>query len=114
MTDPRLEPHPVTLLWEERFSALVAEVYGRPYRFQQQGDMRGQDTIYRFMLPEQPGDAETPEFDAWLAASPPDVSDWKETMRWEREFYPDIDDVVNDLHQRGLLDAGDYAIHVWW
>jgi hypothetical protein len=113
-----LKTCPVLLAWERDFSELVAETYGRPYRLQQQGDMLGQDSMIEFSAPtEQIWDEDEylgVTFAEWLAAEPPAPGDWREEMRWHREFYPPIERVVNDLHARGLLAAGDYVLHVWW
>lgn len=120
----RLTGRQVTLIWEIEFSDLVRKIYGRPYQFQQQGDMMGQDTIYRFSVPATPlGDHwQAVPFQQWLDADPPtpatdggfDRDRFSEELRWDREFYPEVEDVINDLHRRGLIDEGEYAMHVWW
>ena len=33
---------------------------------------------------------------------------------WERNFYPDVSMIINDLHSKGLLPAGDYSIDIDW
>lgn len=78
--------------------------------------MCGQETLYAFTVPVQPiGDHwQAVSLSEWLAADPPADGDWKEELRWKREFYPEMEDVVNDLHTKGLIEAGDYALHVWW
>jgi hypothetical protein len=35
-------------------------------------------------------------------------------MWWERNFYPVIEMVGNDLHRKGLIKAGEYTIDVDW
>jgi hypothetical protein len=45
--------------------------------------------------------------------------DWCEdighiNMFWERNFYPCLQSVANDLHKKGLIEAGDYAIKIDW
>lgn len=40
--------------------------------------------------------------------------DWKIPMWWERNFYPNIQAVANDLHAKGLLEAGEYVINIDW
>lgn len=44
---------------------------------------------------------------------------WKEDkshidLFWERNFYPSLDMVLNDLHAKGLIDAGEYTIEIDW
>jgi hypothetical protein len=33
---------------------------------------------------------------------------------WERNFYPDVYTVANDLYEKGLIEAGDYVIDIDW
>lgn len=33
---------------------------------------------------------------------------------YERNFYPSVDMIVNDLHAKGLLPAGEYGINIDW
>ena len=39
---------------------------------------------------------------------------WLIDLWWKRNFYPDIEMVANDLHAKGLLEAGEYAIDIDW
>jgi len=118
--------------WDE----LVKETYGRPYCFQQQGECRDRG-VYRFKVPDTfdydkyteddvSDDAEDNatnymgvKFAKWLERDPNQpllnqTDDWQLEMWWERDFYPDLNVVANDLHKRGLLDAGEYTIDVNW
>jgi hypothetical protein len=36
------------------------------------------------------------------------------SMFWERNFYPCLQSVANDLHKKGLIEAGDYSINIDW
>lgn len=36
------------------------------------------------------------------------------SLFWERNFYPSLQTVANDLHERGLIEAGDYSIEIDW
>jgi hypothetical protein len=33
---------------------------------------------------------------------------------WGRNFYPTIEAVANDLHEKGLIEAGEYIIKIDW
>ena len=33
---------------------------------------------------------------------------------WERNFYPHISMIINDLHAKGLLNEGKYKINIDW
>jgi len=64
-------------------------------------------------------------FEAWLKRDPkqklgPDgrgrsqSEDYCTKMWWERSFYPSLDMILNDLHDKGLIDAGEYTIIIDW
>ena len=116
--------------WDE----LVAKTYGRPYKFQQQDGCQ-QRGVFRITVPETAEDytrksvkeeVNGPErgvsFNAWLARDPKaplkDDGDakeqWSIDLWWDRNFYPDVQMVANDLHAKGLLPAGKYAIDIDW
>lgn len=116
---------------------LVNETYGRPYSFQQQDGSRERGT-FKFTVPyealnEPEMNDSIPEivnhdemgvkFSSWLSRDPKQTlvdtkessSDkWSIELWWHRNFYPDIQTVANDLHQNGLLEAGDYTIDINW
>lgn len=35
-------------------------------------------------------------------------------MHWERDFYPDMDELLDDLLEKGLIEEGTYQINVSW
>lgn len=110
---------------------LVKETYGRPYSFQQQDGCKPRGNFH-LTVPEETYDFENdvvpekvnhPEmgvsFAAWLARDPKqkvgeEKYDWSISMWWERNFYPDVQMIANDLHAKGLIEAGDYVIDIDW
>ena len=110
---------------------LVTETYGRPYSFQQQDGCKDRQLV-PITVPDDPYDYENdtvPEvvngdemgvsFKAWLARDPktplPDRDDtFGLTLWWERNFYPDVQMIANDLYEKGLIEAGDYMINIDW
>jgi len=111
---------------------LVVETYGRPYCFQQQNGCQDRG-VFHFKVPDVCDDLKrdtVPEeinheemgvsFPAWLKRDPKTplgdgtTEEWGIDMWWERNFYPDIQMVANDLHAKGLLDAGAYALEIDW
>ena len=120
--DPRLSHYQATVLHESEFSDLVRQTFERPYSLQQQGDMHSQESFVRFDVPadrEEEEHWQAVSMEEWLAATPPDPEDrsmeaFTDRLRWDREFYPQLDSVANELHARGQLDAGTYVLHVWW
>jgi len=119
---------------------LVTDVYCRIYNFQQQEGCRNRGTFalnvpekypemdecYPESIPEVVnGDEMGVKFVNWLARSPTewlgvDVVD-ESTMEhfhlrlfWERNFYPDVMTLANDLHTKGFLDSGEYVINIDW
>lgn len=115
--------------WDE----LVSKTYGRPYSFQQQDDCKERQRV-QLIVPDHPNDFENdtvPEtvnhdemgvsFAAWLARDPEqklNADDWDSPsaipMWWERNFYPDVQMIANDLYDKGLLKAGEYVIDIDW
>jgi hypothetical protein len=110
--------------------ALVTETYGRPYCFQQQDGCQGRGQR-RVSIPTEGYDFENntvPEevnhqemgvsFKEWLARDPKKnlhgQSNFGLTLWWERNFYPSLDMVLDDLHKKGLVDAGEYSIIIDW
>ena len=53
-------------------------------------------------------------FKAWLEKDYDDCSEDEDSDFWEREFYPNLSMVINDLYERGLLEAGEYEIDIDW
>ena len=110
----------------------VKKTYGRPYNLQQQDGCQSRGNIYLTVpgpleVDEYPD--EIPEvvnspqmgvsFKAWLARDPkqplPDRDEpWALDMWWARNFYPHLQMVANDLHAKGLLEAGEYTIDIDW
>jgi hypothetical protein len=115
--------------WDE----LVKKTYGRHYCLQQQDGCKDRGIEY-ITVPCECEDLENdtvpekvnhPEmgvsFKAWLARDPKqklsnkdDQFDFCINMWWERNFYPLLDVVANDLYNKGLLEAGDYSINIDW
>lgn len=114
--------------WDE----LVEKTYGRIYSFQQQDDCKDRQTVYFSVpdiyaedfenetVPEKVNDPEMGvKFSAWLARDPSQMlegsdRDFDLRLWWERNFYPSLGIVVNDLHEKGLLPAGNYGIDIDW
>jgi hypothetical protein len=112
---------------------LVQQTYGRPYDFQQQYgcQSRGkfnitipseetEDEDMNDSIPEVVnGDEMGVKFDVWLARDPKQPIrnqqfDFELDLFWSRNFYPDIYTVANDLHKKGLIEAGEYVIDIDW
>lgn len=113
------------------WDSLVEKTYGKIYCFQQQDGCQERGTFH-LTVPDTPEDYENdtlPEktngsqmgvsFKAWLARDP---KEWNGNpadkpfmcLFWQRNFYPDIQMVANDLHEKGLLPAGEYVIEINW
>ena len=94
----------------------VKSVYKRPYKFQQQDGCKSRG-IYSFSVPprciedrDESYDSGVP-FDEWINATPP--SDM-EHMHWERNFFPDVTMIIDDLYKKGLIESGNYIININW
>ena len=114
--------------WDE----LVMNTYGRPYSFQQQDGCKERQVVH-IVVPDEPDDFENdtiPEvvngdemgvsFKAWLERDPKQpLSSGREdsfglSLFWERNFYPDVQMIANDLYEKGLIEAGEYLINIDW
>lgn len=110
---------------------LVEKTYGRPYNFQQQDGCKKRQLVYITVpekCPEDYANDTVPEevnhedmgvsFKAWLERDPnkllPSENKWETDLWWNRNFYPDISMIINDLHEKGLLEAGEYKINIYW
>lgn len=106
---------------------LIIDTYGKPYSFQQQdGCQRVHLTVptdgYDFEAETVPEIVNHEEmgvsFKAWLARDPkqqiPNETSWSLELWWERNFYPTIESVANDLYEKGLIESGDYTIDIDW
>lgn len=56
------------------------------------------DPVFDFDSPEERGRSAALSLELW----------------WHRNFYPDVRELANDLHGRGLLEAGEYGINIDW
>jgi hypothetical protein len=114
--------------WNE----LVTKTYGRPYSLQQQdgcmprGTLRleipsdyTEDDEMNDEIPERVNDQKRGvKFEKWLERDPNQPIEgetgWRLGMWWNRNFYPDLQTVANDLHKKGLVEAGVYLIIIDW
>lgn len=69
--------------------------------------------------PLNPSDEELKKCNYYWGKTEKDKKEWKESeshinLFWERNFYPNIQSVANDLHEKGLIEAGEYAIEIDW
>lgn len=113
---------------------LVQKTYNKPYSFQQQDDCKSRGIDYitvpcedvhdysRDTIPEIVNGREMGvSFKAWLERDPnlkissesSFGNDFTE-LWWERNFYPEVSMIINDLYSKGLLEAGSYGINIDW
>lgn len=113
--------------WDE----LVVKTYSRSYKLQQQDGCQSRGVVH-LSVPAQEFDRENgsvPEivnhdemgvtFEAWLGRDPKKPladgrTDYALGLWWDRNFYPDISMVANDLYKKGLLNSGKYTINIDW
>ncbi len=100
----------------------VSEHYGKIYSFQQQDGCkyRGIETIsvpvkypIDFKKPQKiDGEEMGVSFETWLKTDPRDKD--YDRIFWNRKFYPHVSMIINDLYNKGLLEAGEYDIKIDW
>jgi hypothetical protein len=125
----------VKIIEVQEWDDLVEKTYGRPYNFQQQDGCRERG-IWELSVPDQypedyennsiseevNGDEMGVSFSAWLARDPEQKlvtdNEWERehglSLFWSRNFYPYVSMIANDLHAKGLLEAGEYVINIDW
>ena len=116
-------------VWDD----IVTKTYKRPYSFQQQDGCKDRG-MFSITVPDYGEDYENdtvPEvvnhddrgvsFAAWLARNPiqpltgeGDGDIFSLGLWWDRNFYPNVQMIANDLHAKGLLDVGNYMINIDW
>lgn len=123
----------VKIISLREWNQLVETTYGKIYDFQQQNGCRNKG-FYPLTVPGSAEDFENDSiadkingesrgvsFSAWLNR---DVRQWNGALHhsessylelfWQRNFYPSVEIVANDLHAKGLLPAGEYCIVIDW
>lgn len=115
---------------------LVTHIYQRPYNFQQQDGCQDRQ-MFALTIPSKDEDENEEDYDndtvpeivngaemgvsfkAWLERDPKQLLSNRNDifgleLWWERNFYPNIHTVANDLYKKGLIEAGDYLINIDW
>lgn len=69
--------------------------------------------------PLNPSEEELKNCNYYWGETGEDLEVWKNSkshldLFWSRNFYPDLQMVANDLHKKGLIEAGDYLINIDW
>ena len=114
---------------------LVSNTYGRPYSFQQQDGCQSRgtrnltvpskwaqeedDDMYDSIKEKVNGNEMGVKFKVWLERDPKkpipgQTADYQLGLFWDRNFYPSIEMVANDLHEKGILEKGNYVIDIDW
>ena len=133
---PKIKTETVQIINLQEFNRVVSATYGRPYDFQQQDGCRERGH-HKVTVPTEGYDYENDtlpytyksrlfglvinnaisstremgvSFAAWLARKP----DVDRTLWWDRNFYPHLDMILNDLHGKGIIDEGEYMIAIDW
>lgn len=116
------------------WDSLVQETYGKPYCFQQQNGCQERQ-MFNIIIPNDDsvddemydnipeiinGTERGVKFETWLNTEPEthavnnNWNEWRVNMFWERNFYPDIYTIANDLLKQGLIEPGNYYINIDW
>ena len=105
---------------------LVRDTYGKIYNLQKQDGGMERQRIKITVPPDGLDDFKNDileesqygigvSFKAWLEKDPDEISDrFQRELFWGRKFYPELSMVVNDLYEKGPLEAGEYEIDIDW
>jgi hypothetical protein len=87
--------------------ALIQQVYGR--RFSVIAYLEGSNgSAHSISVPDRFGDEGDLTIAEWQAL-PPLANSWDEDIH-----HPGLSTIIDDLHQKGHIPAGEYQIHCWW
>lgn len=115
---------------------LVRDTYRKPYSFQQQDGCKDRG-IEKISVPNEwredfenteipfkvNGDEMGVAFETWLNTTPESTlehfanrsqPEFSNVLFWKRNFYPSLGPLIDDLHAKGLLEAGEYIIVIDW
>ncbi len=121
----------------QEWDKIVRETYGKVYSFQQQDGCQGRGNYTLSVSKEKIDDSDMPEsvpenvnhpdmcvrFSSWLARDPKQplsnegkdgVVQWMIDLWWQRNFYPSVEVIANDLCRKGLIEEGEYTINIDW
>lgn len=114
------------------FDDLVMATYGKSYSVQQQAGCRDRGVIditvpsvydynddYADNIEQAiADDLYGVKWDDWLNLDPNDLrlgeENWEREMNLQRNVYPPMHDLINDLYAKGLIEAGEYQIEIDW
>lgn len=107
--------------WDE----YIKTHYNKPYKFQQQAGCRDRGSV-AITVPADPDDdfdddwrSKQVSLQEWIDAEfdgsfDNTIEEYRTKLEGNRNFYPPLAEVINDLYDKGLLEAGDYEIIVDW
>lgn len=124
----------IKLIEESDWNDLVTKTYGKVYKLQQQDGCMDRQLLTieipfdnsceeEEMNDNISDDHQDPnmgvKFQTWLDRDPKkplehQQYDWELNTHWQRRFYPNLQTIANDLHSKGLIEAGEYSINVDW
>lgn len=69
--------------------------------------------------PLNPSDKELKNSPYFFGKTKEDMDEYKNNIGniilfWHRNFYPNLQEIANDLHSKGLLTSGEYGININW
>jgi len=116
------------------FDELVRKTYGKKYYGFQQQDGCKERQVFRITVPvAEPNDYSKDDtklvldkmrinseymgvdFETWVNRIDAFYfKDSDDSLWWYRNFYPHVDMILNDLHSKGIIEAGEYHIDIDW
>lgn len=114
----------------------IRKLYGKPYCFQQQAGCMERGNHYIEIIdpalykphsgfPDSVeetinGNDMCVSFKSWLETNPEEHkkrNEWSDALTklfWQRNFYPCLEDIMQDLCKRGHIEPGEYMIEIDW
>lgn len=119
-------PSDVKIFSLQEWDNLVESTYNKPYSFQQQDGCKERETFY-FSVPtyKEDYDDHNPDevgkedimgvsFKSWLKYNISEKPSFSESLLWDRNFYPHVSMIIDDLYKKGIIEKGDYVIDINW
>lgn len=101
----------VRMVDSSEIDRVVESIYQLPFNYQQQNienDIK--DSFEYWIVPREDRYLEGLSIEEWTKEDKPNTPNYKRTF--ERTIYPDFQQVLNELHRRGLMPEGKYIISI--
>jgi hypothetical protein len=114
---------PVTIVkqvWYGDLEKLIFDTYGRRYSIPPKMGEFSNGSVHYLSIPDREWDWDGPNRPVrladWAAEKRPnkEFSGWDAVWNYDNAEGPAFGEIIDDLFAKGLLDEGEYQLHIWW